>query len=103
MVFLSLNIGFIKNAKEFLNNTEIAVELTVNERGSGYTDSCGSGATAAAICMFKLFELSHESRVTQSMIRVKQKGGILIIKKIYNSDEFMLIGPSSFDGEGALE
>ena len=54
-------------------------------------------------CMFKLFELSHESRITQSMIRVKQKGGILNIKKTYNPDEFMLIGPSSFDGEGALE
>ena len=75
----------------------------VNERGAGYTDSCGSGATAAAICMFKLYELRHESRVTRSMIRVKQKGGILDIKKTYNPDEFMLIGPSSFDGEGALE
>ena len=75
----------------------------VNERGAGYTDSCGSGATAAAICMFKLYELSHESRVTRSMSRVKQKGGILDIKKTYNPDEFMLIGPSSFDGEGALE
>ena len=98
-----MNIGFIKNAADFMSDDKIILDILVNERGAGYTDSCGSGATAAAICMFKLYELSHESRVTRSMIRVKQKGGILDIKKTYNPDEFMLIGPSSFDGEGALE
>ena len=98
-----MNIGFIKNAADFMTDDKTILDIMVNERGAGYTDSCGSGATAAAICMFKLYELSHESRVTQSMIRVKQKGGILNIKKTYNPDEFMLIGPSSFDGEGALE
>ena len=98
-----MNIGFIKNAADFMSDDRTILDIMVNERGAGYTDSCGSGATAAAICMFKLYELSHESRVTRSMIRVKQKGGILDIKKTYNPDEFMLIGPSSFDGEGALE
>ena len=98
-----MNIGFIKNAADFMSDDKTILDIIVNERGAGYTDSCGSGATAAAICMFKLYELSHESRVTQSKIRVKQKGGILDIKKTYNPDEFMLIGPSSFDGEGALE
>ena len=98
-----MNIGFIKNAADFMSDDKTILEIIVNERGAGYTDSCGSGATAAAICMFKLYELSHESRVTRSVIRVKQKGGILDIKKTYNPDEFMLIGPSSFDGEGALE
>ena len=98
-----MNIGFIKNAADFMSDDKTILDIMVNERGAGYTDSCGSGATAAAICMFKLYELSHESRVTRSMIRVKQKGGILDIKKTYNPDEFMLIGPSSFDGEGELE
>ena len=98
-----MNIGFIKNAADFMSDDKTILDIIVNERGAGYTDSCGSGATAAAICMFKLYELSHESKVTRSMIRVKQKGGILDIKKTYNPDEFMLIGPSSFDGEGALE
>ena len=98
-----MNIGFIKNAADFMLDDKTILDIMVNERGAGYTDSCGSGATAAAICMFKLYELNHESRVAQSMIRVKQKGGILDIKKTYNPDEFMLIGPSSFDGEGALE
>jgi diaminopimelate epimerase len=98
-----MNIGFIKNAANFMSDDKTILDIVVNERGAGYTDSCGSGATAAAICMFKLYELSHESRVTRSMIRVKQKGGILDIKKTYNPDKFMLIGPSSFDGEGALE
>jgi diaminopimelate epimerase len=99
----SMNIGFIKNAKEFLNNTEIAVDLIVKERGAGYTDSCGSGATAAAICMFKLYELENESKVSNSTISIKQKGGTLCIKKKYNPDMFELIGPSSYDGEGNLE
>ncbi len=99
----TMNIGFINNASDFMSDDKTILDIMVNERGAGYTDSCGSGATAAAICMFKLYELSHESRVTQSMIRVKQKGGILDIKKTYNPDEFMLIGPSTFDGEGALE
>lgn len=98
-----MNIGFIKNAADFMSDDKTILDIMVNERGAGYTDSCGSGATAAAICMFKLYELSHESRVTRSMIRVKQKGGILDIRKTYNPDEFILIGPSSFDGEGALE
>ena len=98
-----MNIGFIKNAADFMSDDKTILEIIVNERGAGYTDSCGSGATAAAICMFKLYELSHESRVTRSIIRVKQKGGILDIEKTYNPDEFKLIGPSSFDGEGALE
>ena len=98
-----MNIGFIKNAADFMSDDKTILDIIVNERGAGYTDSCGSGATAAAICMFKLYELSHESRVSRSMIRVKQKGGILDIKKTYNPDEFMLIGPSSFDGEGELE
>ena len=97
-----MNIGFIKNAANFMSDDKTILDIMVNERGAGYTDSCGSGATAAAICMFKLYELSHESRVSRSMIRVKQKGGILDIKKTYNPDEFMLIGPSSFDGEGEL-
>ena len=99
----TMNIGFINNASDFMSDDKTILDIMVNERGAGYTDSCGSGATAAAICMFKLYELSHESRVTRSMIRVKQKGGILDIKKTYNPDEFMLIGPSTFDGEGALE
>ena len=98
-----MNIGFIKNAADFMSDDKTILDIIVNERGAGYTDSCGSGATAAAICMFKLYELRHESRVTRSMIRVKQKGGTLDIRKTYNPDEFILIGPSSFDGEGALE
>jgi diaminopimelate epimerase len=99
----SMNIGFIKNAKDFLDNTKTAVDLIVNEKGAGYTDSCGSGATAAAICMFKLYELDNESKVLNSTISIKQKGGTLFVNKKYNPDMFELIGPSSYDGEGYLE
>lgn len=98
-----MNVGFIKNAMKFIDNEDKAIDLVVNERGAGYTDSCGSGATAAAICMFKLYELKHEMKVSQSTIRVSQRGGDLEIKKYYDPDEFVLVGPSTFDGDGLLE
>ena len=98
-----MNIGFIQNAKRFISKEDKAIDLIVNERGAGYTDSCGSGATAAAICMFKLYELKHEIKVSKSTIKVHQKGGYLEIKKIYDPDEFVLVGPSAFEGDGLLE
>ena len=72
-------------------------------RGAGYTDSCGSGATAAAICLFKFFELNNESKVNKSLIKINQKGGILEVDKHYNPDEFTLRGPSTYDEDGFLE
>jgi diaminopimelate epimerase len=99
----SMNIGFVKNADEFLKNSKTVIDLVVNEKGAGYTKSCGSGATAAAICMFKIYELENESKVFNSAITIKQEGGILNINKKYNPDTFELIGPSSYDGEGNLE
>jgi diaminopimelate epimerase len=99
----SMNIGFVKNADEFLKNNKTVIDLVVNEKGAGYTKSCGSGATAAAICMFKIYELENESKVLNSTIAIKQEGGILNVNKKYNPDTFELIGPSSYDGEGNLE
>lgn len=99
----SMNIGFVKNTDEFLKNNKTVIDLVVNEKGAGYTKSCGSGATAAAICMFKIYELENESKVFNSAITIKQEGGILNINKKYNPDTFELIGPSSYDGEGNLE
>ena len=99
----SMNIGFVKNAADFLKNDKTIIDLAVNEKGAGYTKSCGSGATAAAICMFKIYELENESKVFNSTITIKQEGGILNVNKKYNPDTFELIGPSSYDGEGNLE
>ena len=99
----TMNIGFIENASSFLNDCTTVVKLTVNERGAGYTKSCGSGATAAAICLFRLYELKSESKVKNSLIKIRQVGGELEIIKNYNPDSFKLIGPSSIDGEGNLE
>ena len=98
-----MNIGFIENASSFLKDCTTVVKLTVNERGAGYTKSCGSGATAAAICLFRLYELKSESKVKNSLIKIRQVGGELEIIKNYNPDSFKLIGPSSIDGEGNLE
>tara|TARA_Y100000768_G_scaffold352301_1_gene303793 strand:+ start:3071 stop:3916 length:846 start_codon:yes stop_codon:yes gene_type:complete len=97
-----MNIGFIENAKEFLNNSESIVKLTVNERGAGYTESCGSGATAAAICLFRLFELENKHEIDNYNIKIQQKGGILEVTKNH-LNSFELIGPSSYDGDGYLE
>ena len=99
----TMNIGFIENAADFLNDSELAINLIVNEKGAGYTDSCGSGATAAAICLFKLYELNNETKVHNSKIKVNQKGGTLEVDKRYDPDVFILTGPSSFDGEGFLD
>ena len=63
-----MNIGFIENAMDFLNDSKLAINLIVNE-GAGYTDSCGSGATAAAICLFKLYELNNETKVHNSKLK----------------------------------
>ena len=98
-----MNIGFIENAMDFLNDSKLAINLIVNEKGAGYTDSCGSGATAAAICLFKLYELNNETKVHNSKIKVNQKGGTLEVDKRYDPDVFILTGPSSFDGEGFLD
>jgi diaminopimelate epimerase len=98
-----MNVGFISNAKDFIIDGKATIDLVVNERGAGYTDSCGSGATAAAICMFKLYELEHECKVNTSCISVKQKGGVLTVIKSYNPDRYELVGPSAIEGEGNLE
>jgi len=96
-----MNIGFIENSEEFLNNNNVSVNLTVKERGAGYTTSCGSGATAAAICLFKLSESKHNHNTEYSNIKIKQKGGLLEVNK-NDSNSFELIGPSSYDGDGYL-
>ena len=98
-----MNVGFVCNAEDFFLDDTTIVDLLVNERGAGYTQSCGSGATAAAICLFKLFELRFESKVKKSLIKIKQRGGILEVIKSYNPDEFTLCGPSSYDEDGILD
>ena len=98
-----MNVGFIENTDEFLSNDNVIINLTVNERGAGYTESCGSGATAAAICLFTLSELHNKQSVKGDKITIQQQGGLLEVSKNASSNSFQLIGPSSFDGEGYLD
>ena len=98
-----MNIGFIENTEEYLNENKTIVNLLVNERGSGYTASCGSGATAAAVCLFSLSEPVKEEDVISSKITINQQGGLLEVIKNHNHNSFDLVGPSSFDGDGYLE
>ena len=44
----SSNIGFILNSNEFKRDPSVNIVLRVNERGAGWTKSCGSGAASAA-------------------------------------------------------
>ena len=97
----SMNIGFVSNKSNFLHDPNIPLQLIVRERGAGYTKSCGSGATAAAIAMFKLYELENESRVEASKITINQEGD-LSVRKNYNPDTFVLIGPSKILSTGEL-
>lgn len=99
-----MNIGFIQNKlSEFMKNTDMLIRLTVRERGAGYTKSCGSGATAAAICLFRLYEINNENKIPSSKIRILQEGGELVVEKKYNPDDFILIGPSSIISNGILD
>ena len=42
----SVNISFVLNTEEFVKAHDTSIILRVNERGAGWTKSCGSGATA---------------------------------------------------------
>tara|TARA_B100000900_G_scaffold400473_1_gene404118 strand:+ start:63 stop:908 length:846 start_codon:yes stop_codon:yes gene_type:complete len=97
-----MNIGFIENTDEYLSDNKALVNLMVNERGAGYTASCGSGATAAAICLFKLSELRKKNGSQEPNIKIKQQGGLLEVTKRH-SNSFELTGPSSYDGDGYLD
>ncbi len=98
-----MNIGFIENAIEFRDDISSQIKLTVNERGAGYTESCGSGATAAAICLYTLYEYKIGQSNNNLKIKIKQKGGLLEVTRNFTSNTYELIGPSTFDGEGYLD
>ncbi len=98
-----MNIGFIDNVDDFMNNKNAIIKLTVNERGAGYTASCGSGATAAAMCLCKLYQIHNNRNIVDNKIIIQQRGGILEVIKNSDSDTYQLLGPSLFEGDGYLE
>ena len=102
-----INIPFILNPNEFRNNPSNSLVIRVNERGSGWTKSCGSGASAAAAFMIKFGEYDTRSNTT---ISVEQEGGLLSIiwdaSLSKNSNEhknLFLTGPSKIIYSGVWD
>ncbi len=102
-----VNICFILNTEEFIEGKEAVLELCVNERGSGWTKSCGSGATAAGAFIFKFMSLSENGSKNISTVNISQEGGDLQVDNIitndsdnYNISSLTLSGPSTFEYDG---
>jgi diaminopimelate epimerase len=99
----SSNIGFILNSNEFKKDPSVNLVLRVNERGAGWTKSCGSGAASAAAFMIK--HVSDEQH-NGFMAKVEQEGGILSVKwnptleKNDSHKPLYLSGPSKLEYVG---
>ena len=103
------NLGFMENyqdymknkknytpscIKDYMNKIDSILNLSVYERGAGWTDSCGSGATAASFVIMNILP-------DKDLVKVQQKGGSLSISLDSKSD-LLLSGPSTFEYDGEL-
>ena len=91
-----LNIEFLDKPKDIFNLECDKFSITVYEAGAGWTQSCGSGATAVA----SLFYEVHGDQSSDKSISIKQSGGELIIKK--TQKDLLLLGPSTIEYEGSI-
>ena len=88
------NLEFIENYKDYMNKIDSILNISVYERGAGWTDSCGSGATAASFVIMNTLP-------DKDLVKVQQKGGSLSISLDSKSD-LLLSGPSTFEYDGEL-
>jgi len=90
------NLIFILNLEECKKDINKPLKIKVNERGAGWTKSCGSGATAAAAYLIK------HNYAEDSPIIIKQDGGML---EVHWDDRMMfkLVGPSEFEHDGVWD
>ncbi len=95
------NISYILNLQNFLAKKDGTIKLKVDERGSGWTKSCGSGATAAASFVMRY---SHMNKCMIDEVLIDQDGGQLKIRwNDYNGKpghDIYLIGPTTFEYDG---
>tara|TARA_B100001057_G_scaffold115290_1_gene113819 strand:- start:34393 stop:35220 length:828 start_codon:yes stop_codon:yes gene_type:complete len=91
------NIEFLENLTEYINGNSQTLILSVYERGAGWTDSCGSGATAAASVIF----YSYPEVSSTGSVSVQQKGGLLSVFKEPNGLLY-LSGPSTLEYEASI-
>lgn len=101
------NISFILNPKELINGTQAIVSLRVNERGAGWTQSCGSGATAAGCFALKHLVPYDKTIIDKKHIKVRQEGGLLEIlldaDEVNDMETLFLSGPSEIDYVGSWD
>lgn len=91
----------INDAEVFLNGVNInfyflkgdQLYIKTFERGSGFTEFCGSGAVATACYLIKLNNLSNALEVHSSLGKVTIK---------YDSEKAILIGNATFVFEGNI-
>ena len=86
------NVGWAKWDEE-----NKIIELRVWERGCGFTEACGSGASAAVAAAYKLGYIS-----TMDTITVKQKGGDLIVL-IDKNGHIWIQGYANFVFKGQID
>ena len=103
----SVNISFILNIEDFIREPDSSIILRVNERGSGWTKSCGSGATATGAFISRLMSLPENGSKKIDELCISQEGGELKIQNIFMTDldgnyspELYLSGPSTFEYDG---
>ena len=103
----SVNISFILNIEDFIKEPSSSIILRVNERGAGWTKSCGSGATATGAFISRFMLLPENGSKKISELRISQEGGELKIQNIFMTDldgnyspELYLSGPSTFEYDG---
>ena len=103
----SVNISFILNIEDFIKEPDSSIILRVNERGAGWTKSCGSGATATGAFISRFMLLPENGSKKISELRISQEGGELKIQNIFMTDldgnyspELYLSGPSTFEYDG---
>ena len=94
------NISFLLNYDELIINPNLNLIIRVNERGSGWTKSCGSAASAAgAFCIHNFLREKYK----QNDINVEQEGGVLNISWSATSEltnqtnNLTLVGPSTYE------
>ncbi len=91
-----LNIEFLDKPNDIFNLERDKFSVTVHEAGAGWTQSCGSGATAVASIFYEV----HGKQVADKSISIKQGGGELIVKK--KGRGLLLSGPSTIEYEATI-
>jgi len=90
------NISFILNFHNYVSQKDNYIKIKVNERGAGWTKSCGSGASATAAFVFNNPKLIGDNI---NKLLVEQDGGRLAVMSL--DHDIYLSGPTTFEYDGS--